>query len=198
MVEDRRARREDERRSISAEPKCITIPRMTHAGAWLRVARFCTGFLLLIALYAATFQSPFVMRWVHEPMSRLVALICVPALSLVGEVTLSGTHLTFNGFRAVIVEACNGVLPTYIFLAAVLAFPSSWRDKLSGVLLGVPVIFIINVARVISLMILGAYKPDIVERVHIDVWQTAVVALAMATWIFWAERFARRRPAIRS
>ena len=173
------------------------MPRMKSAGAWLRVGRFCAGFVLLIALYAATFQTPFVVRWVHEPMSRLVALICVPLLSVLGETSLSGTHLTFDGFRAVIVEACNGVLPTYIFLAAVLAFPSTWRDKLSGVLLGIPVIFVINVARVISLMILGARKPDIVERVHIDVWQTAVVVLAMATWIFWAERLVGRRPALR-
>jgi len=170
---------------------------MTRAGAWLRIGRFCVTFLLLIALYSATFSTPFVARWVHEPMSRLVALISMPLLSLLGEASLSGTHLTFNGFRAVIVDACNGVLPTYIFLAAVLAFPSTWRDKLSGVLLGVPVILVINVARVVSLMILGAHQPDIVERVHIDVWQTAVVALAMATWIFWVERFVRRGSALR-
>jgi exosortase/archaeosortase family protein len=164
---------------------------------WLRVGRFCAGFLLLIALYAATFSTPVVERWIHAPLSRLVALVCMPLLSLFGETALSGTYLEFEGFRAVIVEACNGVLPTYIYLAAVLAFPSGWEDKLRGALIGVPVIFVINVARVISLMILGAYRPDIVERVHIDVWQTAVVAVAMATWIFWAERFVRPRSAIR-
>jgi exosortase/archaeosortase family protein len=161
------------------------------------VVRFCAGFLLLMALYAATFSTPFAARWVHAPMSGLVARVCVPLLSLFGEASVSGTHLQFDGFRAVIVEACNGVLPTYIFLAAVAAFPSRWRDKLRGALLGVPVIFVINVARVISLMILGAHQPDIVERVHIDVWQTAVVALAMGTWIFWAERCVRPRPALR-
>jgi len=160
---------------------------------WPRVVRFCTIFLLLIAAYVAFFSTPWVERHVHAPMSRLVAVVSLPLLSLFGPVTISGTHLEFDGFRAVIVEACNGVLPMYIFLAAVLAFPSSWPEKLRGVLLGVPIIFPINVVRVVSLMILGAHNPDIVERIHIDVWQTAVVVLTMGIWIFWAERFVRPR-----
>lgn len=158
--------------------------------AWLRVGRFCGVFLLLMALYAATLPSPFVERWLHSPASRLVALVSAPLLSLAGDVAISGTHLRFEGFRAVIVDACNGVLPTWIFLAAVLAFPCSWRDRLEGALIGVPAIFAINVARVVSVMILGSQRPDLVERVHIDLWQAAVVILTMGIWLFWAERLA--------
>jgi len=165
--------------------------------SWPLAVRFCAVFLLLIALYAVVFSTPFVERWLHDPLSRLVAILSVPVLSLFGEVSLSGTTLQFQGFRGTIVEACNGVLPTYIFVAAVIAFPSPWLDKLRGVLLGVPVIFLINLARVVSLMLLGAYKPDIVERVHIDVWQTVVVVLAMGIWIFWAERFVRPQSVVR-
>lgn len=165
--------------------------------SWLLAVRFCAVFLLLIILYAGVFSTPFVERWLHDPLSHLVAVSCVPILSLFGEVSLSGTTIQFQNFRATIVEACNGVLPTYIFLAAVIAFPSLWIDKLRGLLLGVPALFLVNLARVLSLMFLGAYEPDIVERVHIDVWQTVVVALAMGIWIFWAERIVRPRSAAR-
>ena len=130
-------------------------------------------------------------------MSRVVTVVSVPVLSLFGQVTASGTHLEFDGFPAEIVEACNGVLPIYIFLAAVLAFPSTWNEKLRGMLLGVPMILLINVVRVVSLMILGAHNPDIVERVHIDVWQTAIVVLSMGIWIFWAERLVRPQSQVR-
>jgi len=64
-------------------------------------------------------------------------------------------------------------------------------------LIGIPAILLINVVRVVSLMILGAHNPDIVERVHIDVWQTAIVVLALGIWIFWAERIARPRFEVR-
>ncbi len=172
--------------------------RSARTRPWVRAVGFCGLFLVLLALYAALFATPFVERWLHLPVSRLVALTTVPVLSLLGEVTLVGTYLTFDGYRAVVVEACNGVLPTYIFLAAVCAFPSRWRDKLWGALLGIPLIYLINVIRVISLMVLGASRPDLVERIHIDVWQTAVVILAMGIWIFWAERFVRRQPEVRN
>ncbi len=165
--------------------------RAAEVPPWPRVVRFCVVFLLLVVVYVAVFSTPWVERYVHAPMSRLVAVVVAPILSLFGQVTISGTYLEFDGFRAVIVEACNGVLPMYIFLAAVLAFPSSWPEKLRGVLLGVPIILSINVVRVVSIMILGAHNPDIVERIHIDVWQTAIVVLAMGIWIFWAERLVR-------
>lgn len=181
------------RGTAKRRPNAAPQPRRS----WPQAVRFCAVFLLLIAVYAAVFSTPFVERWLHAPLSHLVAVLCVPVLSLFGEASLSGTTLQFQAFRGTVVEACNGVLPTYIFLAAVIAFPSSGTDKLRGALLGVPAIFLINLARVISLMLLGAYKPDIVERVHIDVWQTVVVALAMGIWIFWAERIVRPRSAVR-
>lgn len=164
--------------------------------AW-HALQFGSLFLGLILLYAVTFSSAPVERFLHAPVSRAVALSCFPVLSLLGQTSLASNSLEFEGFRAVVVEACNGVLPSYIFLAAIVAFPCSWRDKLRGAALGVPLIFLINVFRVISLMILGAKKPEIVERVHIDVWQTAVVVLAIGIWIFWAERIVHGRPAVR-
>ena len=171
--------------------------RAAEVSPWLRVVRFCVVFLLLVAVYVAVFSTPWFERFIHAPMSRLVAIVSAALLSPFGQVSLSGTDLEFDGFRAVIVEACNGVLPIYIFLAAVLAFPSRWPEKLRGALLVVPIIFPINVVRVVSLMILGAHNPDIVERIHIDVWQTAVVVLAMGIWIFWAERLVRPRSEVR-
>lgn len=94
-------------------------------------------------------------------------------------------------------DACNGILPTYIFVAAILAFPSSWREKGIGLMIEIPAIFAINVVRVVTLMCLGASYPDLFEQVHIYVWQTLVVALSMAVWLFWAERFVRPHTAIR-
>ena len=159
---------------------------------WTSALRFCATFAALIALYAATYATAPVQRWVHEPASRLVARSCMPVLSLLGQASRSGTLLSFEGYRAEVVDACNGVLPAWIYLAAVIAFPSRWSDKLRGLLMGIPSLFAVNVIRVISLMLLGAYEPDLVERIHIDVWQTAIVVLAMGIWILWAERIVRR------
>jgi len=156
-----------------------------------KTIRFCVLFLALIVLFAVITSTGAAAGRLHEPLARLVALLSGSILSVFGSATVSGNTLIFNGFGASIVEACNGVVPTYIFVAAILAFPSRWKEKALGLLMGIPAIFLINLVRVITLMVLGAYWPDLFERVHIYVWQTLVIVLSMAVWIFWAEVFVR-------
>jgi exosortase H (IPTLxxWG-CTERM-specific) len=149
--------------------------------------RFAALFLALAAGLTALASTGLARRAVHEPLSRAIAVATSWPLGLIGEASVRGHELSFDGFRAVVVEACNGVLPIAIYSAAVLAFPSRWREKLVGVAIGVPAILLINVLRVASLMILGAHWPSLFERAHIFVWQTLVIALAMAVWIYWIE-----------
>ena len=155
------------------------------------IVQFCLLFFAFIILFAVLFSTDIANRYLHEPLARLIAMCSLPFLSLVGRAAVSGNVLSFNGFGAAIVEACNGILPTYIYLSAVLAFPSRWRDKGWGFLIGIPVIFVVNLIRVITLMIFGAYQPQLFEQVHIYVWQALVIAISMGIWIFWAERFVR-------
>ena len=75
-------------------------------------------------------------------------------------------------------------------------FPSHWREKGIGMLIGIPGIMLVNVLRVVTLMCFGAYWPSVFERVHIYVWQALVVAISLAIWVFWAERFVR--PSLRT
>jgi|SRR6185436_11793377 len=153
--------------------------------------RFALTFLFLVLVFAILTASATADRRLHQPLSRLTVFIAAPILGIFGAASRSGTSITFNGFSALIVEACDGVLPAYIYLSAVLAFPSRMDQKLWGIVMGIPAIFTINLIRVITLMMVGAYWPDLFERVHIYVWQALVVALSMAVWVLWAEVFVR-------
>lgn len=155
--------------------------------------RFILLFLALaIGLAALASTGPFD-RLVHRPLSRALAATAAAVLSPAGEALARGDRLVFRGFEATVDEACNGVLPITIYLAAVLAFPSRWRERARGALLGVAAILAINLVRVVSLMLVGAFWPQSFERVHIDVWQALVVLLAMAVWVFWVERIVGER-----
>lgn len=152
---------------------------------------FATGFLGLAVLFQLAASTDFADRSVGRPLCSLVAKVAAVVLSPLGRVSLDGTRLGFDGFWVVIAEPCNGVLPTTLYLAAVLAFPSTWRARAYGVLIGVPGIFLVNLVRVVSLMLVGSRWTAIFEDVHVYVWQTLVVALTVALWIFWVERFVR-------
>ncbi len=155
-------------------------------------ARFGVFFLTLVGVFAAVTAIPWVDGHFHQPLSELIARISAPLLGILGDAEATGTYLTFDGFSAEVAEACNGIVPTYIYVAAVLAFPTGWRNHLAGVALGVPAIFVVNILRVLSLMLLGAYWPAAFDRVHIYVWQALVIALALGIWVFWAEYFVRQ------
>jgi exosortase H (IPTLxxWG-CTERM-specific) len=155
------------------------------------IARFCFIFLLLVMVFTLLSSTASAQRFLHAPLCNLIAKLAAPVLAAFGSVGASGNYLSLNGFGVSIEEACDGVLPAYIFLAAVLALPSRWRDKARGIVMGIAVIFLINLVRVITLVICGAYWPAVFERVHIYVWQALVIGISMALWVFWAERFVR-------
>jgi len=155
------------------------------------VVRFAVGFLVLVAGLRWVVSTEAADRMLNDPLCTLITRLSGVMLAPFGAVVVSGNRIGFDGFWVVVVEACNGVLPTTIYLAAVPAFPASWSARVWGVAIGIPAIFALNLVRVASLLVLGAYWPSAFEHVHIYVWQTLVVALSMAVWIFWAEYFVR-------
>ena len=156
-------------------------------------ARFCGVFLLLIILFSSLTSSRLVAVILHEHLTRLIASLSASILALIGDASALGHDLSFGGFHASVEGACDGVQPTYIYVAAVLAFPSRWRDKGWGILIGIPAIFLINLIRVVTMMLCGAYRPDLFDWMHLYGWQAVVIALTMAVWVFWAELFVRPR-----
>lgn len=152
--------------------------------------RFMVLFLALVAAFSTLGNTAIAQEGLQAPLCHAVAALARLPLALLGDATVMGNRLVFDGFAAVVIEACNGFLPSVIFGAAVLAFPCGSRAKLLGLLLGLPAIQLINVTRVVSLMVLGAHWPALFERVHIFVWQTLVIACTMALWVGWVDAVA--------
>ncbi len=162
------------------------------------ITRFSVLFIACNAALVTLTSTAAAGAYLHGPMARCVAFLSGLLLAPFGRTSVWGVDLDFNGFGVQIVEACDGILPATIYLSAVLAFPSRWADKGWGVLIGLPAIFLINLVRVVTLVMIGAAWPDLFEQVHIYVWQALVIALAMGVWVFWAERFVRARLQARS
>jgi exosortase H (IPTLxxWG-CTERM-specific) len=155
------------------------------------VARFVVLFLLLILLFAVLSTTARAEQLLHAPLARLTAILVAQALSPLGSASASGNSIWFNSFSASVDDACDGILPLAIFIAAVLAFPSRRRSKAWGIVLGTISIFLINLLRVATLMVVGSRWPDLFEQVHIYVWQALVIALSMGVWVLWVEAFVR-------
>ena len=72
-----------------------------------------------------------------------------------------------GSFTVLVGNGCNGAWAHLIFLASVLAYPATWKEKLLGLAVGQPVLVVLNVVRVVSLFIIGVYAPTIFRAAHV-------------------------------
>ena len=93
-----------------------------------------------------------------------------------------------GGFSCEIYYACTGLVPATILALAILAFPARLQQKLTGILIGVPLVFLVNLVRLASLFFIGVRYPAAFPLVHSVVWNgllAAVVALLFMSWLPW-------------
>jgi exosortase H (IPTLxxWG-CTERM-specific) len=169
-------------------------PPPTEPSTWRKYRReivFLTLFLVLLGGSFTLISVNWVNDHVIEPFTAGIAQVSGAVLDLIGQnVTMQGTVIRNSRFAVNIRNGCNGVEAMLIFLAAVLAFPASWRSRLLGLGLGILVIQVVNLIRVVALFLTGIYFPKLFDASHTVVWQTLVILSGVLLWIFWANRFA--------
>ncbi|HXG94752.1 MAG TPA: exosortase H [Blastocatellia bacterium] len=157
--------------------------------------------LRFLALFALAFGvcyfvfgiAPGVRRGLIKPYTELLAKAVAAIINLFGAgATADGTIVGSPEFSVNIAMGCDGVEASSLFLAGVLAFPTTRRAKLLGLAIGVPLIQVINLARLVGLYYAGLIVPSAIEGIHVYVAQTVVILLSTAILIVWLERFAIR------
>ena len=123
------------------------------------------------------------------PLTLWTAEVTTRLLNLAGlEASRQATHLFgSSGVVYYIYYGCTGVLPVATFVVALLAFPRcSWRRRMIGLSLGVPVILAGNFVRLVHLFYLGVYRPDWFPIAHTVLWEAGIVVLVAAVWLTWS------------
>jgi exosortase/archaeosortase family protein len=163
---------------------------------WVSV-RVIGTFLFLIMLFFVILTWEPILKWVDigAAMAHLSAWMSYGVVKLVGliagfPVHKDGTIMGSGAFEVDVAPACSGAVPTSIYMAAVLAYPTSWRQRGFGSLLGIVVIQLVNVVRVSALFLIGLYFQSIFHDTHVYVAQALVVCVAVALWLHWATRYA--------
>jgi len=165
-----------------SSPKKFSLKKIPWA-----LVRIYISFGVVLVFFFFLLDSDFFYREAMEPFTALLALFSSKILNVFGTGTyVSGTNLSSEGFGINIVYGCNGAYATAILLSGIIAYPSRIREKLVGVVIGIPAIFIINQLRVISLFLLGRKYPAVFEEVHVYVWQPIIIIFAILVWDFWA------------
>ena len=160
--------------------------------------RFFVLFMVLVlglfALEITTFaQTHFVL-----PFTAGLAKVSVFLVLLFDDqVAASGKIISSlrNGFAVEIQPGCNGVEALIILFSAIMAFPSTWKQKAVGLGIGFFAIQGLNLVRIISLFYMGQYSMTVFKWFHLYLWQALIILDALVVWLLWLRWINRTTPA---
>ena len=158
-------------------------------------------FILFLVLQAGLFGlelTPWAQEWLVVPWTSRLAAIAAGIVKIFdADVLAQGKVLqsVSNGFAVSIEAGCNGVEATIVLVAAILAFPASWKRKLIGLIAGIVAVQGLNIVRVISLFYLGQWNFNAFEWAHLYVWQALIMLDVMVVWLLWVRTLPRAMPA---
>jgi exosortase H (IPTLxxWG-CTERM-specific) len=165
-------------------------PTTTRLSAYLPIFRFIGITLASLVAFFFLLKNAWFERHFVAPYTEFVAASGRLALRLLGiNAHGDGSLITSPEFSVNIMNVCNGLEVTAIFFATVLGFPARWRDKLLGLGIGYPMIYLINTVRIVVLFILGFKRPDIFETVHYYYAQAFVIMATIGIWLIWVSLF---------
>ena len=156
------------------------------------VLRFVVLFVVFLGAFQLIMIIPFVKDTVFPKYLRVNAQVSGAIIGIFE----TGVHVNGNAISSPhaslsIARGCDAVEPSALFVAGVLAFPAALVSKIPGMLLGTVCLMVLNLARIVSLFYVRKHIPSVFEVMHIDVWQTLFVLLAILFWILWAMRAVR-------
>ena len=151
-------------------------------------ARFCIYFFVSILI------SIVVYIWVRnsstiEPFLGFNAQLATDIWNLFdNSVSVEGTAISSSDFNFEVTAECTSIGPTAILLSAIIAWPSTLKEKTYGVLFGAAALFIINLIRMLTLFYIGSSAPTHLDLFHYYIWQGIIVLLALGLWVFWMDK----------
>ncbi len=152
------------------------------------MARFIGIFILVLSvLFGLEMLEP-VHVLIVEPFTGFIAALSAwlitpfdDSVIAYGRVLRDGS----TGFAVSIEAGCNGVEASIVLIAAVLAFPATWVQRLQAITLGFLAIQVANLLRIISLFYVGQWDIDIFNWVHLYLWPVLIMLDVLVVFILY-------------
>lgn len=161
----------------------------------LRFALLFVVHLLILSQVFDWIQDFFVNAYMY-PVARMATAL----LNLVGvAVELDSSmlrggfcDLLLNGAIYRVIHECTGIFALLVFVALLLAYPTSPLAKIQGVILGLPAFYIYSALRLVIIGVVANSTPQWVELTHSYLMVLVNLGFLLFIWIYWLEEVARR------
>lgn len=152
---------------------------------FLVIFGFILGVLYILSIQYESYVPIFNMATTSATLVELLKIFGLQA-------SLNSNGVTISSFSLDIVRQCTGLFEVITLIAAVFAYPASLKNKMKGLAIGIPLIYIFNLLRLISLAYLGIYSFSLLEIVHDYILQITFFSFVVSIWFFWINNVVRK------
>jgi len=147
-------------------------------------------FLLLLGLFNGAYQVEKRLsgRLLDLPYTRLAAsgAAILAHLLLPIPVERRDSITLASGRTAVVIRGgCNGLEALFLMAAGILAYPTSWHCRGRAILIYLPILFALNLLRIVMLLYVMAEHPVYIRIFHDQIAQGILVAFVFGFWVHY-------------
>lgn len=153
-------------------------------------------FIIWLLSYFLTRMLPGFVEWSQVSVAREVAF-CLTKLHYTYVLKESAlTFYTAHGGQGLnIIAECTGLYTSIIYFSIIGAYPARAREKLLGVLIGIPAIHVLNLMRMVFISLVLFHRPDLFELFHGYLWQVVFVIFMLLLVIVWMWKIVKPKEA---
>lgn len=150
---------------------------------------FAARFFACLLLWSVAFWA-FSLHEQLGPVQRLIAgASALTARGAGGSTVAQGYDLIVKDLVMTVNHECTGIFVVMLFTSFVLAYPASWRARLGGLAVGIPLFLAVNIFRLATLARIVEIYPGAFFYLHEYVWQGILTVIVLVGAIAWAEKY---------
>ena len=145
--------------------------------------------ILIFGIFSFWLTSQDFFDKLAQPLLNLYATISNWMLIALGQGTRASSESIFSSdFSIQIKKGCDAIAPMILYTLSILFFPVKWKYKPKGILIGIALLFALNIFRIVTLYLTGKYIPAIFDTMHTDIWQILFIVFTLYLWLVWLRK----------
>ena len=150
----------------------------------LQLIQFFAILISIIGLYYAIVM--FLSEEIFEPYLKLNALLSGALIKIFDSTVIIDKNMIItNKINMILSFGCEGSEALVIFLAGVLAFPANWKYKMKGILIGFPLLYVLNLFRVLILYLVVLIDASVFDLFHSEILPVVFIVVSLLFWYYW-------------
>jgi exosortase H (IPTLxxWG-CTERM-specific) len=153
--------------------------------------RFALRFLLVAGLFFILLETA--PPTFYHLSNRFNTLLTARLMNLVNiRPVINDTLLTLDGFTVNVIGECSALFLLALLTSFILAYPAAWRQKAAGLLICLPMVMVVNIARIALVFYIGSQYRPLFTPLHLYFGQVLMIVAVLGVVQVWLRRLSTR------